>query len=103
MLTSVPPHRHHLPLIDETALSDQHPLAGDGNVIATAFFTDELAAAVAALGHSLARVNTTARRIAIYVPEQVSPRGLCIARRDRGGARYVLARTSQRLSLDIAV
>ncbi|KAI0780490.1 hypothetical protein BD413DRAFT_618631 [Trametes elegans] len=79
MLTSVPSHRHHLPLIDETALSDQHPLAGDGNVIATAFFTDELAAAVAALGHSLARVNTTARRVAIYIPEQVSPRGLCIA------------------------
>ena len=50
-----------------------------GNVIATSFFTDEFATAVAALGDSLNRVNTTARRLMLYIPEQVSPRGLCVA------------------------
>ncbi|KAI0636551.1 nucleotide-diphospho-sugar transferase [Trametes polyzona] len=70
---------HHIPLVDDAALDDTHPTRGPGNVIATSFFTDEFATAIAALGHSLARVNTTAQRIAIYIPEQVSPRGLCIA------------------------
>ncbi|KAI0665267.1 nucleotide-diphospho-sugar transferase [Cubamyces menziesii] len=70
---------HNLPLVDEHALSDPHPIDGHGNVIATSFFTDEFATAIAALGHSLNRVNTTARRLALYIPEQVSPRGLCIA------------------------
>ena len=31
------------------------------------------------LGASLTRANTTARRIVLYMPEKVSPRGLCIA------------------------
>lgn len=48
-------------------------------MVATSFFTDDFATAVAALGHSLNRVNTTARRLMMYIPEQVSPRGLCIA------------------------
>ena len=48
-------------------------------MIATSFFTDEFATAIAALGDSLNRVNTTARRLFMYIPEQVSPRGLCIA------------------------
>ncbi|KAI0362577.1 nucleotide-diphospho-sugar transferase [Trametes cingulata] len=69
---------HHIPLVDQDSLSDPRPLSRHGNVIATSFFTDEFATAIAALGHSLNRVNTTARRIAMYIPEQVSPRGLCI-------------------------
>ena len=73
------PARHNLPLIDQNALLDLHPLDGPGNVIATSFFTDEFATAVAALGDSLNRANTTARKIMIYIPSQVSPRGLCIA------------------------
>ncbi|KAH9852751.1 nucleotide-diphospho-sugar transferase [Lenzites betulinus] len=70
---------HHFPLINEAALKDPHPAQGPGNVIATSFFTDEFATAIAALGHSLVRVNTTATRVALYIPEQVSARGLCIA------------------------
>ncbi|KAI0714181.1 hypothetical protein C8T65DRAFT_694919 [Cerioporus squamosus] len=42
-------------------------------------YTDEFATAIATLGHSLNRVNTTARRLMLYIPEQVSPRALCIA------------------------
>lgn len=65
--------------MNEDVLRHPDPISGDGNVIATSFFTDEFATAVAALGDSLNRVNTTARRVMLYIPEQVSPRGLCIA------------------------
>ncbi len=78
-LTVLLPNRHDLALVDADALRDTHPLQGPGNVIATSFFTDEFATAIATLGHSLDRVNTTARRLMLYIPEQVSPRGLCLA------------------------
>ncbi|KAM5538116.1 hypothetical protein V8D89_008313 [Ganoderma adspersum] len=70
---------HNIPLVDMNAVSDPHPIDGHKNVIATSFFTDEFATAVAAVGASLTRANTTARRVMLYIPEQVSPRGLCIA------------------------
>ncbi|KAI9065460.1 glycosyltransferase family 8 protein [Trametes sanguinea] len=70
---------HSIPLVDPQSLAERHPVDGHGNVIATSFFTDEFATAIATLGHSLNRVNTTARKLALYIPEQVSPRGLCIA------------------------
>ncbi|KAH9916982.1 nucleotide-diphospho-sugar transferase [Epithele typhae] len=47
--------------------------AGGENVIATTFYTDGFASAVAALGGSLARVNTTARLVMLYIPEQPLP------------------------------
>lgn len=45
----------------------------------TTLYTDEYAPAVAALGHSLNKVNTTARLILLYLPSQVSAQALCIA------------------------
>ena len=65
--------------MNDDVLRDTNPIHNPGNVIATSFFTDEFATAIATLGHSLNRVNTTARRLMMYIPEQVSPRGLCLA------------------------
>ena len=65
--------------MNKDVLGDPDPIHNPGNVIATSFFTDEFATAIATLGHSLNRVNTTARRLMMYIPEQVSPRGLCLA------------------------
>lgn len=45
----------------------------------TSLYTDAFATAVATLGHSLDRVNSTANRIVIYLPDKVSPAALCIA------------------------
>ncbi|RDX54124.1 nucleotide-diphospho-sugar transferase [Lentinus brumalis] len=70
---------HKLPLVSKDALPDPNTPQHSGNVVATSLYTDEFAAAIATLGHSLNRVNTTARRLMLYIPEQVSPRGLCIA------------------------
>ncbi|CCM03925.1 uncharacterized protein FIBRA_06077 [Fibroporia radiculosa] len=49
------------------------------NAIVTTLYSDAYAVAVATLGHSLNRVNSTALRILLYIPENVSPRALCIA------------------------
>ncbi|KAI0090700.1 nucleotide-diphospho-sugar transferase [Irpex rosettiformis] len=49
------------------------------NAIVTTLFSDSYAPAVATLGHSLRKVNTTARLIALYFPEKVSPSALCLA------------------------
>lgn len=45
----------------------------------TSLYTDSYATAIATLGHSLNRVNSTASRLLFYLPEKVSPRALCIA------------------------
>ena len=49
------------------------------NAIVTSLYTDAYAPAVAALGHSLRRANTSARLIMLYLPSQISAQALCLA------------------------
>lgn len=49
------------------------------NAIVTTLYSDAYAPAVAALGHSLNKVNPSARLIVLYIPSQVSARALCLA------------------------
>ena len=46
----------------------------------TGLYTDAFAPAVATLGHTLARTNTSAARLVFYLPDKVSARALCVAR-----------------------
>ncbi len=46
----------------------------------TTLYTNNYASAVATLGHSLRRVNTTARLIVLYFPDRISPSSLCLAK-----------------------
>jgi len=45
----------------------------------TSLYSDSYATAIANLGHSLSRVNSTARRILFYLEDNISPEALCIA------------------------
>ncbi|KAH9944797.1 nucleotide-diphospho-sugar transferase [Amylocystis lapponica] len=49
------------------------------NTIVTSLYSDAFATAVATLGHSLNKVNSTAGRLLFYLPDQVSPHALCTA------------------------
>ena len=49
------------------------------NAIVTTLYNDGYAAAVATLGHSLQKTNTTARLIVLYFPSVVTPKALCLA------------------------
>jgi inositol phosphorylceramide glucuronosyltransferase 1 len=49
------------------------------NAVVTTLFSDGYASAVVTLGHSLRKVNTTARTIVLYFPERVSASALCLA------------------------
>ena len=49
------------------------------NAIVTTLYSDAYAPAVAALGHSLNKVNPSARLIVLYIPSQVSASALCLA------------------------
>ncbi|KAI0331269.1 hypothetical protein GY45DRAFT_1322529 [Cubamyces sp. BRFM 1775] len=66
------------PLVDDTYL-EMLSLNTSENAIVTILRSDALAVPIATLGHSLDKVNSTVRRIALYVPGRVSPRALCIA------------------------
>ncbi|KIP09728.1 glycosyltransferase family 8 protein [Phlebiopsis gigantea 11061_1 CR5-6] len=69
------------PLVDaDAAHSMALPEAHGENAIVTTLYSDAYAPAVAALGHSIRRTNTTVTRlIVLYLPSQVSPRALCVA------------------------
>lgn len=56
-----------------------HPstLQANETAVITSLYTDPYAVAVATLGHSLTKVNTTARKIAIYLPERIGADALC--------------------------
>jgi hypothetical protein len=56
-----------------------HPSTFHANekAVITSLYSDSYAVAVATLGHSLIKVNTTARKIAIYLPERIDPDVLC--------------------------
>ncbi|OCH95067.1 nucleotide-diphospho-sugar transferase [Obba rivulosa] len=73
-------HLNTQPLLDADAFRalTSEPLTLD-NAIVTSLYTDAYAPAVATLGHSLNAANSSARRIMLYIPEQISPRALCIA------------------------
>ena len=47
--------------------------------VVTTLFSDSYAAAVATLGYSLSRANTTARKLVLYFPDRISPAALCLA------------------------
>jgi len=75
---------NHNPILDLSTLplsSPNEPLdrAHDQHAVVTSLYTDAFAGAVATLGHSLRRVNTTARLVLLYLPERISPEALCIA------------------------
>lgn len=45
----------------------------------TSLYTDAFATAVATLGHTINKVNSSANKIMIYLPDKTSPRAVCIA------------------------
>ncbi|KAH9920905.1 nucleotide-diphospho-sugar transferase [Fomitopsis serialis] len=53
--------------------------ASSENAIVTSLYTDAFATAVATLGHTLNKINSSASKIMIYLPEKTSPRAVCIA------------------------
>ncbi|CCM03924.1 uncharacterized protein FIBRA_06076 [Fibroporia radiculosa] len=65
------------PLVD--ARVEPIPAHENENAIVTSLYTDAFAPAVATLGHTLNSINSTARRIMIYLPDKVSRRAVCIA------------------------
>ncbi|KZT05384.1 glycosyltransferase family 8 protein [Laetiporus sulphureus 93-53] len=69
-------HLHGYPLL---ASDVSIPQASNENAIVTSLYTDAFAVAVATLGHTLNKVNSSASRIMIYLPEKTSPRAVCIA------------------------
>ena len=72
-------HSNPNPLLnDEFYQSLRHPQSEE-TAIVTDMYTDSYATAIATLGHSLDRVNSTATRLLFYLPEHISLDALCIA------------------------
>ncbi|KAI0343650.1 nucleotide-diphospho-sugar transferase [Trametopsis cervina] len=68
-------HLNLFPIVENSL-----PNASDGqHAVVTTLYTDSYAPAVATLGHSLRKVNTTARLIVLYFPSVISPSALCLA------------------------
>jgi len=67
------------PLISNALLSSLPPISSQKNAIVTTLYTNNFAAAVATLGHSLKKTNTAARLILLYLPDKISEEALCIA------------------------
>jgi len=59
--------------------SEPTVLNADEHAVVTTLYTDAFAAAVATLGHTLRRVNISARLILLYLPDQISEASLCLA------------------------
>lgn len=72
-------HRNGQTILDSAFLSSFSQPNPKENAIVTSLYTDSFATAIATLGHSLNKVNSTASRLLLYLPEKVSPRALCIA------------------------
>ncbi|KAI0919069.1 hypothetical protein AcV5_002082 [Taiwanofungus camphoratus] len=72
-------HLNSQPIVNEAAFGSLSRPNPHDNAVVTSLYTDAYATAIATLGHSLNRVNSTAGRILFYLPEKVSPRALCIA------------------------
>ncbi|TCD70099.1 hypothetical protein EIP91_004828 [Steccherinum ochraceum] len=67
------------PLVSRALLSSLPPINSQKNAIVTTLYTNNFAAAVATLGHSLKKSDTTARLILLYLPDKISEEALCIA------------------------
>ncbi|KAI0338684.1 nucleotide-diphospho-sugar transferase, partial [Trametopsis cervina] len=67
--------RNLFPIVQNT-LSN---VSDSQHAVVTTLYTDSYASAVATLGHSLRKVNTTARLIVLYFPSAISPSALCLA------------------------
>ncbi|KAH8094671.1 nucleotide-diphospho-sugar transferase [Cristinia sonorae] len=70
---------HQTPSVNRAFLSSLPPISSSKNAIVTTLYTDNFAAAVATLGHSLRKSETTARLILLYLPDKVSQDALCLA------------------------
>ena len=53
------------------------PTEADEKAIVTSLYTDAYGVAVSALGHSISKTSTNARKIVLYLPEKVSNYTLC--------------------------
>ncbi|EKM56619.1 glycosyltransferase family 8 protein [Phanerochaete carnosa HHB-10118-sp] len=69
------------PLVNTTLVRSNMTLLSkpSENAVVTTLYSDSYAPAVAALGHSLRKVDTLARLILLYIPSQVSASALCLA------------------------
>ena len=55
------------------------PVSNQTKAVVTTLYSDAYAPAVATLGHSLRRANTSAQMIVLYFPEKIHPDSLCLA------------------------
>ncbi|TFY60036.1 hypothetical protein EVJ58_g5400 [Rhodofomes roseus] len=67
------------PLLNDEFYQSFKSPTHDETAVVTCMYTDSYATAIATLGHSLDRVNSTATRLLFYLPEHVSSEALCIA------------------------
>ncbi|KZT05387.1 glycosyltransferase family 8 protein [Laetiporus sulphureus 93-53] len=72
-------HLNTQPLVDEGFFNALAKPSSEENAVVTCMYTDSYATAIANLGHSLNRVNSTAKRLLFYLPENISPDALCVA------------------------
>ncbi|OCH90578.1 nucleotide-diphospho-sugar transferase [Obba rivulosa] len=72
-------HLNSQPIVNAAFMSTTPPVNSDENKIVTSLYTDAFAPGVAALGHTLNKVNSSAGRLLLYLPEKISSRALCIA------------------------
>ncbi|KAI0079227.1 glycosyltransferase family 8 protein [Panus rudis PR-1116 ss-1] len=76
-LDNYQPLNHH-PLIDESYMTHSNP-SNSKYAIVTSLYGDAFAPAVATLGHTLRKTNTTADLIVFYFDDKVSSSALCLA------------------------
>ncbi|GBE80761.1 glycosyltransferase family 8 protein [Sparassis crispa] len=67
------------PIVSTDALNLLPQTNPNEHAIVTTLYTDAYATAIATLGHSLNKVNSTAARLLLYLPDRVSPHALCVA------------------------
>ncbi|PCH35803.1 glycosyltransferase family 8 protein [Wolfiporia cocos MD-104 SS10] len=72
-------HLNTHPLVSEEFFSTVPSPSAQENAVVTCMYTDSYATAIATLGHSLNRVNSTAARLLFYLPGSISEEALCIA------------------------
>ncbi|OCH84205.1 nucleotide-diphospho-sugar transferase [Obba rivulosa] len=80
-LTALDNHQYlnSQPIVNEAFIAAASPLDTTENMIVTSLYTDAFAPGVATLGHTLNKVNSSAGRLLLYLPDKISSRALCIA------------------------
>lgn len=71
--------RNQSPLVSQALLSSLPPISSQSNAIVTTLYSNNFAAAVATLGHSIKKAESSARLILLYLPDRISDEALCIA------------------------